>query len=338
MELDVSIHKGSSDKPVVIFIHGLGMDRNFWLDPFETKVLGKNVPMKVFAAVQPKSIYLHKCPHGPGEIKKSGITIGDIPKKINNLWSALRDRGFNLVCWSQRRPVGPISAAVEELEEIIELTARIFPQNNVSLLCHSRGGLIARKFMEENLRGIRALITLSTPHKGSSLSLIGKHLSPLSSFLKGLLPMQTHGTVSDVIKRMTDLIEGAALKELMPGSDFFKNLRDVPVKGIKYLSFGGSKTELVTVYKWKKKEDIMYPKPLLSIPDSLIKILPASILPDELKPGKGDFMVTTASSVLPWASSHYDLHANHISITWHRRVISDVVEVLEKISPASSTN
>lgn len=50
MKLDITIHKGRSDRPVVIFIHGLGMDKYFWTDPANTKVFGKNIPMKVFAA------------------------------------------------------------------------------------------------------------------------------------------------------------------------------------------------------------------------------------------------------------------------------------------------
>lgn len=322
MELDITIHKGDPHKPVVIFIHGLGMDRNFWLDPFDTKVLGKNVPMKVFAAAQPGPVQLHQHPLG------RGITIGDIPEKINNLWAALRDHGFNLVCWSQRRPAGPIDSAVEELEEIIKLVRRTFPGKNIALVCHSRGGLIARKFMEQGVGEIKALITIATPHKGSSLSLISKHLSPLSTFTKGILPDNMRGTVSDVVKKMTDFIDSAGLKELMPGSDFFKDLKDAPAKGVKYLSFGGSKTELVTVYRWKKKKDIIYPQPIMVIPDSLIKIIPEALVPDEIRAGKGDFMVTLKSAVLPWADNHYNLNANHISITWDKRVINRTVELI----------
>ncbi len=327
MDLDITIHKGSGDRPVIIFVHGLGMDSNFWLDPVDTKVLGKNVPMKVFAATKPGPVLPSRLPSEKGEIK-SRITIGHVPKKINNLWSALRDEGFNLLCWSQRRPVGPIDAAVEELEEIVQLTGRTFPRKDTALVCHSRGGLVARKYMERRHHGIKALITLSTPHKGSSLSLISRHLSPLSTVLKKFLPLQTHGTVSDVIKRTHDLIDGAALRELMPGSDFFKDLQDIPVKGTHYLSFGGRKTELVTVYQWRKKGDRLFPKPLIVIPDSLIKIMPAAIVPDELVPGKGDFMVTVKSSRCPWAGHHSTVHANHISITWNKTVIKRVMEVL----------
>ncbi|MEW6599950.1 MAG: hypothetical protein AB1499_03180 [Nitrospirota bacterium] len=322
MELDVTVHRGGTENPVVIFIHGLGMDKNFWTNPLETKIFAKNIPLKIFAAVRPRPCSL-----------KSGkkITIGSVPKNIYTLWTALSDKGFNLICWSQRRPVGPISVAVEELGEIMQMAVSLFPDNPAALIGHSRGGLVARKFMESGGRGIKALVTLSSPHRGSSLSKIGRKLSPLSVFLKGVLPKDTHGTVSGVMKNVTDLLEGSALKELMPGSDFFMDLRDRAIEGTSYLSFGGTKTELLTLYKWIKQGDMLYPNPLLVIPDSLIKVLPGNIIPDELREGKGDFMVTAESSVLPWADRHYDLNVNHISIIWNRTVINRVVELLESL-------
>ncbi len=322
MNLDISVHKGKIDRPVVIFVHGLGMDKNFWIDPLETKIFAKNIPLKIFAAERPRhcSIQRHR-----------KLTFGCVPKKINNLWAALQSKGFNLVCWSQRRPVGPINIAVEELNYIVKIVRRGFPKKPIALIGHSRGGLIARKFMEEKIPEIKALITLSTPHAGSSLSRIGKYLSPLSAFVKGLLPRDTHGTVSEVIKHLNDLLQGNALKELLPGSDFFKKMKDSPSKDISYLSFGGYQTKLLTVYKWKKQDDKIYPKPFLKIPDSLIKIIPQSIIPDEIRTGRGDFMVTTESAVLPWADRHYNVSANHISITWNEKVLSSVSEVLEGI-------
>ena len=322
MELDVTIHKGDSDNPVVIFIHGLGVDKNFWIDPMETRILAKNVPLKTFAARRHRPCLIQKRPK---------LTFGKIPEKINNIWAVLKNHGFSVVCWSQRRPVGPVSLAVEELVEIVRRTTRLFPGQPVALIGHSRGGLIARKFMERKPQGIKALITLASPHAGSSLSRIGKYIAPLSPILKKMLPKETHGTVSGVIKNVNDLVQGKALKELLPGADFLRDLKDGPLKGVRYISFGGKKTGLLTLYRWKRHDNRMYPEPLLLIPDSVIKFIPDSICPDELMPGKGDFMVTAESSVLPWAERHYDLNANHISITWNRKAIKVTLEVLGQI-------
>ena len=323
MKLDVTIHRGNPDKPVVIFIHGLGVDKSFWTDPAETKVLGGNISMRIFAAVPPRPCSLR--------VKKRKISVGDIPEKIDNLWTAVTNKGFSAVCWSQSRPVGPINVAVEELREVLKQVKKAFPKRPAALVCHSRGGLIARKFMEEKVPEIKALITISTPHAGSSLSRIGKYISPLSPFLKKILPKDIHGTVSNTLKRVNDLIDGSALKELLPGSDFIKDLKDSPSKNMIYLSFGGTKTKLLTVYKWKKHGSRMHPERLLDIPDSLLKKFPASAIPDEIIPGKGDFMVTAESSVMPMAPKHFDLPANHISIAWHKKTISKTLEVLQKI-------
>ncbi len=323
MDLDITLIKGNTARPVAIFIHGLGVDKGMWIDPLETRIFAKNVPMKYFAAKQPKV-----CSLTTGK-KRKKLTIGDIPKRVDTLWDILKDRGFNLVCWSQKRPAGPISAAVEELEEVMRLVRKTFPGRPAAFIGHSRGGLVARKFMEKGPPEIKALITVSSPHSGSSLALLRKYLRPASSALKVILPENTHGTASEVLKRLRDLIEGDASKELLPGSDFFKNLKDSPAEGISYLSFGGTKTKLLTVYRCEKRDKKLHPKPFLTIPDSLLKVFPASVLPDELKPGKGDFLVSAKSSVLPWALEHYNVPANHISILWNKKVINKTVELLE---------
>jgi pimeloyl-ACP methyl ester carboxylesterase len=194
MNLDITIHKGDPDKPVVIFIHGLGVDKGFWTDPVNTKVLGKSIPMKVFAAKKPRPCSVRR---------KRRLTVGTMPERTENLWIAVTDRGFNSVCWSQKRPAGPISIAIEELDYIVRKAKELFPGKPIAIVGHSRGGLVARKFMEEKIPEIKALITISTPHEGSSLSRLGRYLSPLAPAVKRLLPKHAHGTASEVIKRST---------------------------------------------------------------------------------------------------------------------------------------
>jgi len=328
VDLDITIHKGNPDNPVVVFIHGLGMNKFFWTDPVNTRVFGKNIPLKVFAASKPRICSAER---------RKTLTIGNIPEHIENIWKAVINRGFNAVCWSQRRPAGPITVAVEELETIMANAKKLFPGKPIALVCHSRGGLVARKCMERNKPEIKALITISTPHTGSSLSRLGHYLTPLAPALKRILPRQTHGTISQVLKNANDLLEGSALKELLPGSDFFNNLNDKNMNDVKYLSFGGKNTKLFTVYTWKKQGVKLYPEPLLTIPDSMVKYLPGSIIPDEIIPLKGDFMVTTGSSILPWAQHHYNVSANHISITWNKTVIKKTIEMLEEIQLLNKT-
>jgi len=320
--MDVAIHKGRKDKPLVIFIHGLGMDKDIWIDPLNTRIFAKSTPVKIFTATEPKP-----CTSLIG----GKITLGEYTKKVETIWMALKDNGFNLMCWSQKRPVGPIIAAVNELEDIMDEAKDIFPKTPIALIGHSRGGLVARKFMERRCSEIKALITISTPHSGSSLSRFGKYIKPFSIMLRDILPANTHGILTTMIKNVTNLLEGNALKELLPESPFLKNLKDSPQKGTEYISFGGTEPRLFTIYTWKKKDGKFYPKPLLAIPDSLLQIFPSFLVTDEITPGKGDGLVTAKSSVLPWASRHYNLKANHLSILWDKKSIDCIIEALREV-------
>lgn len=322
MQLDITVNKGSGQKPVIIFIHGLGVDKGFWTDPGNSKVLGGSILMKSFAAQKPR----------PRSIEpERKLTVGILPERPENLWIDAVNKDFNAICWSQKRPAGPISAAVTELGYILEYAKELFPGRPVAIAGHSRGGLVARKLMEKKVPEIKALITVATPHNGSSLSRLGKYLAPLAPAIKKLLPKASHPTASEVIRRTHDLLDGNALKELLPGSDFFRTLKDRPRKDIRYLSFGGTVTKLITVFKWDKEGEKFYPDPLLTIPDSLLKALPSVIVPDEITPGKGDFMVTAASAVMPWAEEHYDIPANHISIAWHKKMKLQAFKVLDAL-------
>ncbi|NOZ68667.1 MAG: alpha/beta fold hydrolase, partial [Deferribacteres bacterium] len=323
MKPDTAIHRGDPRRPVAIFIHGLGVNRDFWVNPSDTKVFGGNIPMRVFAATPPEP-----CTKVQGGKR---LTPGIVPDRINNLWTVVTEKGFNALCWSQRRPSGPMDAAVAELQEVAAAAERLFPGRPIALVGHSRGGLIARKFMERKRPAVKALVTIASPHAGSSLSRLGRYLSPVAPLLRAVLPEDTRGAVTRILKNIHELLGSGALKELLPDSGFIMSLQARPLRDVLCVSFGGTNPTLLTVYKWKKRDGMMYPAPLLTIPDSLLRVLPPSVIPEELKPGRGDSMVTAESAVLPCASAHYTLHANHISITWHRELINKTIEVLERL-------
>lgn len=322
MALDIHIHKGRKDKPAVILIHGLGMDKNIWLDPLSSRIFAKNVPLKVFATTKPEP-----------RLSLTGrkITLGEYPEDIQHLWRSLNTEGFNLVCWSQKRPVGPISKAVDELALITRETEMFFPKTPIALVGHSRGGLIARKFMEKKRPVIKALITISAPHAGSSIARFSKYLKPFSHLLKSILPKNTHNIISESIKNVNDLLQGNALQELLPGAAFLKSLRDSYQKDVRYVSLGGTSPRLFTVYVWRKKGKKICPRPLLSIPDSLFKVFPDFLVADEIVPGKGDGLVSAKSSVLPWASKHYNFPVNHLSILWHKKALDSIMKILSMV-------
>jgi pimeloyl-ACP methyl ester carboxylesterase len=321
MKPDMTVHKGSRRRPVVVFIHGLAMDKNIWLTPLETRAFARNVPLRFMAARSPR----------PKRHIDKKFTFGHLPENVRTLWGLLQEQDFNLVCWSQRRPVGPIAVAVNGLGSVMRYVRREFRGRPVAFVCHSRGGLVARKFLERPCPELMALITISTPHAGSSLSRIGKYITPLAPVIGRLMPEDSKGAIARVLKSIKELVDGNALKELMPDSEFIRNLSDSPSEGIHYLSFGGRKTEVVNLYRWVRRDSVYVAKKVLTLPDSLLKYLPESAIPDELRSGRGDIMVTTHSARMPWASEHYTVSANHFTILWNRKVLSKIEELLLKI-------
>lgn len=322
MNLDITIHRGNREKPVVILIHGLSMNKDFWLDPLNTRMFAKNVPLRVFTARKPAP---------RKNMKGRRITLGNTIGQVTTLWSRLQDEGFSIVCWSQKRPAGPISPAVEELAWLMNLAGKQFPGSPTALIGHSRGGLIARKYMETGVRNIGAVITISTPHSGSSLAKIGDYLEPFSVILRRVSPQSEHTMISRTVKNIKNLVEGMAWKELMPDSAFFRGLNDRKQQGVRYVSLGGSQPRLFTLYAWKKEENRMHARPLLNVPDSLIKVFPPLAKVEEIVPGKGDGLVTAKSAVIPWTSEHYVLKANHVSIIWQKKTIDVVMKTLKEM-------
>jgi pimeloyl-ACP methyl ester carboxylesterase len=297
MKLDIVSYHGSIDKPAIVFIHGLGMDKNIWVNPSESRILGGMFPLKILLD------------------KKN--TLENV-EKIQTLFDDLRQRDYSVITWSQRRPAGPIDSAVKELHEII-IEARKMTNAGIILIGHSRGGLIARKYIFKQDKSIKGLITISTPHKGSSVAKIVKYLSPLVSMINPLVPNGDKGTLSFSIKRILDFLKSRALKELLPDSSFFKSIKDGPIDGVHYGSVGGTKPTLFNLYN-------------ISFPDIFEKVIPENLYPEEMKMGKGDGLVSAESSKMPWSHEHYNFAFNHAEILFDNGVRDMLGKIIERLT------
>ncbi|MDQ7786856.1 MAG: hypothetical protein RDU01_04550, partial [Thermodesulfovibrionales bacterium] len=47
VELDIVAYQGEAGKPAILFIHGLGMDKDIWVNPSNSRILGGMFPLKV---------------------------------------------------------------------------------------------------------------------------------------------------------------------------------------------------------------------------------------------------------------------------------------------------
>lgn len=273
--------------PACVFVHGLGMDRTIWTSPGRSRILGGLFPLSVL--------------------------LGGYPR-LRTLYHDLRDMGFTVAAWSQCRPSGPIEAAIEELLQVTDY-AGSFVSSGLVLVGHSRGGLVVRGAMAALSKApkappIRALVTLSAPHEGSTMARWPLLLSPLAPALARLLPpsgakpgAKGKASLKEAMRRIIAFLESTGVKELLPGSDFLRELRNVRPPGRPYcLSAGGTDPSLFTVAG------------LLSFPDGLISLLPKRAVPEEIKPGKGDGLVSLKSSVLPFADEHLEFHVNHAAM------------------------
>jgi pimeloyl-ACP methyl ester carboxylesterase len=338
MNLDIALHKGSLDKPAIVFIHGLGMDKDIWINPSKSLIFGGKLPLNIFLRERPpaRDFGLHR-----NKPKKEipEFSTGVHPPCIETLFNDLKLKKYPVITWSQRRPSGPIDSVVAELEEIMK-QAKNLTKAGIILIGHSRGGLIGRKYLFQKKESlVKGLITISSPHQGSSIAKLACYLKPLASFISPLFSNADKGTLSSSVKHVLDFLKSKALKELLPKSSFLKSLRDGPLDWIYYISLGGTKPSLMSLYRWrwnsvseeKSLRWFLNPEEFFSIPEIFQKVIPDKFYPDEISEGKGDGLVSAESARLPWGNEHYTFSLNHAQMLFDRDVRDLLVEKIERI-------
>ena len=268
---------GSPDKPAVVFVHGLGMNRQIWTDPPEARMFG-------------------------GLFKAGALLRGS--KDTHTLYHDMARLGHTVITWSQHRPVGPIMEAVAELDTVMAHARRISP-TGVVLVGHSRGGLIARRWVQDNpeqaRQCVRALITMASPHSGSGMARWAELLRPMSTALEARMPVGRKVTMFKAIRSTLGFLRSRGVMEMLPGSKFLKDLAEGEMPGDIYcLSVGGTNPNIIKL--WGR----------LAIPGSIVRLLPAAKVPEEMKPGHGDCLVTDQSARMPSATEHLSFNANHL--------------------------
>ena len=112
MKQETFFFGGDRAKPLVIFIHGMGMDANMWVEPVTARVMGGKYPLSVLIE----------------------------GKELQSSFHDLRAKGYPVLTWSQRRPAGPVGVSVDELSEIIE-NYNSNSDAGIILVGHGGGGL-----------------------------------------------------------------------------------------------------------------------------------------------------------------------------------------------------
>jgi pimeloyl-ACP methyl ester carboxylesterase len=330
-------YKKSKNNPAVIFIHGLGMDRHIWADPSISRIVGDAFSITKILCKKPSVRDLGLSNDIPDE-DFSRFSVGEKPASLKTLFQDLRAKDISVITWSQKRPAGPIDAVVSELSEVV-MFAHSMTKAGIILVGHSRGGLIGRKYLLKGDKSVRGLITISTPHNGSSIAKLARYVTPLITMINPLVPDKEKGTVSFAVKKVFEFLRSGILKELLPESKFLKSIKDGPLARVKYVSAGGTKPTLFTFYRWSYEANkdgehqrwFLKPHEIFSIPDILEKVIPENLYPDELKKGKGDGLVSLDSSRIPWSNEHYSFNLNHAEILFDENVRNTLIKSIENM-------
>ena len=312
MKLSLKTHSGRPDRPVVLLIHGLGMNNYFWVDPQECHVLGGLAPLTIFLA-------------DAQEQTKNTISFGTVNPGIRGLWACLKNEGFSLASWSQQQPLGPIQLAIEELKIALIRVRKIWPGRPVYLVAHSRGGLLARHYLqEEGADDIAGLVTICSPHSGTNMAKFSRYLKPAGVFLEKIVPDGSRAMLTKALGRLSTFFQSPAIEELTPDAGFIASLTEPLPEKLRLLSFGGTSPllfQLVVRLPAGKQKTIKFP-------DMLCRAVPAEHLPEELAPGFGDALVSAKSASLP-GGKHYDFPDNHVRAAYDQKIHEIIVDFLK---------
>jgi pimeloyl-ACP methyl ester carboxylesterase len=133
----------------------------------------------------------------------------------------------------------PIADSAARLGRDLSATRAKFPQMSIDLVTHSMGGLVARDYLEgpDYAGGVRHLIMVAPPNRGSSWARLRVLLSVQENY---------HLRQNDPNWHWTWLVTeglGDAGTDLLPGSDFLRQLNDRPRSpGVAYTIIAGNKS------------------------------------------------------------------------------------------------
>ncbi|RPI36839.1 MAG: hypothetical protein EHM54_04700, partial [Nitrospiraceae bacterium] len=323
---------------VVILIHGLGMDRWMWENPSRSRILGGSLPISILLTGPPYKKdygYSEKKPFSP----LPGITTGSSPRSLKTIFHDLSAEDYPIITWSQKRPTGPLEVAISELSEVVPVALRL-SRNGIVLIGHSRGGLIARKYLKDNSNKTKGLITISTPHSGSSIARLTQYVAPLVSAISPFFKESSHSSgLRSASKRVIDFLSSTGVKELLPDSGLIREISDQKQRGVLCMTVGGTSPSLYCLYRWKwetikdnsHKRWVLSSEKIFSIPDILEKIMPEAFIPGEIRQGFGDGLVTEESSKISWCDNHYAFPCNHAEILFDIQARKAVMNTVRSI-------
>jgi pimeloyl-ACP methyl ester carboxylesterase len=275
-------------RPVVILLHGLGGDRNDWMNPFQERnwpydhrrepdELDLGVHSKPPVATLP-GIQTHFFLSPRLASNSRGVDGSD----DRSWWNSLVKAGYPVFTYSQvgslmmpldRGPVAQFKGFMQSLQQDV-LATPAYNSRQVVILGHSRGGLIGRGYLgDAEVKGdrtgrfpaVRGLVTLSSPHQGSHMALMDDKIIGFLTKVQNVVPTLPNDVGNQVINTLKAKIDdyvGEHGDEIEPTSPLFRALEaQEPVRsGVRFISVGGTSPRLLRLYLWAPTGDSLVPK------------------------------------------------------------------------------
>ncbi|MEK6537335.1 MAG: hypothetical protein AABZ63_07605 [Actinomycetota bacterium] len=344
-----TLSDGTGGKPIVVLLHGLAGDSTDWTAPE-----GWRLHYNTSAPLPPDTVIGTFNYPALGYFGVPPMTDPLLPS-ITNFDQFLNANGFQTVVYSQIDPRGTLARPALELATVMRALHSLpgLTERRFVLLCHSRGGLLARKFLKDNkddpsaVGRITKVITMHSPHHGSrwgnEVTAPGQPTVTMAAAFDAALNAIVPGTGPVVTRLLGPLIAYTttpAYLEMRVDGPFITDLAagETPLPGVEYHTFGGTSVLFSRLIDrvYTVSSAILVPggftHVVTSVQNPLISPVFTAYPPvngsAETTPGLGDFLVSDASSRLPFENSHHTNPVNHAEVMWDPTVHQQVLDIL----------
>jgi hypothetical protein len=176
--LDI-VHDRKTAKNLVVFIHGLSGDRDTWMN-----TSGKAFPEMLLEDAVIKSKFSIAYFDYFSSMLPSSVTVQEVKNKAKGFFAFAKKKI-------------QVNLDIKRVSRLLltELEARATRFNNIYIVAHSMGGLVAKHLVVSNIGNetvskVRLIISLAVPHNGAGLATLGSFIYPLLQ-IKDLDPLST---------------------------------------------------------------------------------------------------------------------------------------------------
>lgn len=342
-----------ADRDVILLLHGLGGDKSDWSNP---KLRGRHWDYRIKPKDQVNDGQPIPPPTFPIPVDPRD-QAGLSPKRddIRSWRDVLLSKGHTVINYAQDGNQDVVETPLSQLEKLIvpfirdEVLVDQLAGKRIVVLCHSRGGILARSYLKNHKdvapEWISKIITLCSPHHGTRAPETKQRLADEATvilavggffFAAGLL--LAFNQLLDIF----DVSDGAT--QLLPSNKIFETLTNPSeVPNIEFFTFGGTSPAYSNIYTYRYTLKSLLPRVKLSKPwphykwtakptklpvSPLLNGIPDFLVHDEQKDGRGDGLVTDVSASLLPDAPHQSFPINHVEALYDETLFSAVLALL----------